>query len=138
MSHPLVTLAGMANWIGRDTARLVAAGRVALGVGMLARPEALPRLLGVDTATARRMSWLGRMFGAREVALGAGLRLAGRRGGGERDWLVGAALSDAADAAAFAGAVRSGVVRPALGGALVLAAAATAGTEVVAWLQGRD
>jgi hypothetical protein len=129
----------MANgWLGRDGARLTAAGRVALGLGMLARPEVLPRLLGVDTGTARRMSWLGRMFGAREVALGAGLLLARRAPDGERDWLLGAALSDGADAVAFLAAARQGVVRAPVAGAFVLTALAATGTEVIAWLQGRD
>ncbi|HVF03413.1 MAG TPA: hypothetical protein VNA20_01095 [Frankiaceae bacterium] len=127
----------MANrWLGRDGARLVAAGRVALGVGMVARPDLLPKLLGVDSGTASRMSWLGRMFGAREIALGAGLLVAGRDREGE--WLLGAALSDAVDAVAFAEAARRGVVRPALGGAFTVTAATAAGTEVAAWLAGRD
>lgn len=124
------------RWLGRDGARLVAAGRVALGIGMLARPELLPKLLGVDSGTAARMSWLGRMFGAREIALGAGLLTA--RAESEREWLLGSAFSDAVDAVAFAEATRRGVVRRALGGAFVLTAATAAGTEVAAWLAGRD
>ena len=124
------------RWLGRDGARLVAAGRVALGVVMVARPDLLPRLLGVDSGTAGRMSWLGRMFGAREVALGAGLLAVGPER--EREWLLGAALCDAVDAVAFAEAARRGVVRRALAGTFVVTAASAAGTEVAAWLDGRD
>ena len=123
----------MANrWLGRDGARLVAAGRVALGVGMVARPELLPKMLGVDSGTAGRMAWLGRMFGAREVALGAGLLLAGREN--EREWLLGSALCDAVDAVAFAEAARRGVVRRGPAYAFAGTAATATGTEVVAWL----
>ena len=124
------------RWLGRDGARLVAAGRVALGVGMVVRPDLLPKLLGVDSGTASRMSWLARMFGAREVALGAGLLAAGA--GREREWLLAGALSDGVDAVAFAAAARSGMVRPALGAAFTLTAATAAGTEVAAWLADGD
>lgn len=125
----------MANgWFGMHGARLTAAGRVAAGVGLLARPDLFPRMLGVDSGTAARMSWLGRMFGAREVALGAGLLLAGRAGGDPRPWLLGAALSDAVDVVALGSAVRRGVVRAPAGLALAAIGASAAGTEVVAWL----
>lgn len=128
----------MANaLLGRDGARLIAAGRVAIGVGTLARPDLFPRLLGVDSGTAARMAWLGRMFGAREVALGLGLlRASGPTA--EREWLLGGAISDAVDAVAFAGALRAGVVRRPLAAAFVAAALAATGTEVVAWLDARD
>lgn len=129
----------MANAIfGRQGARLVAAGRVALGVGMVARPELFPKVLGIDSGTAARMGWFGRMFGAREVALGAGLLLAGRNGSGEREWLLAGAVSDAVDAAAFAEALRRGLVRRPLAAAFAGTALAATGTEVVAWLDARD
>ena len=128
----------MANrWLGKDGARLVAAGRVAVGVGMLVRPDLLPKVLGVDSGTAERMGWLGRMFGAREVALGAGL-LAAQGTDAERGWVLGGALSDAADALAFAGAARRGVVRPLLGWGCAGTASAATGAGVVAWLDERS
>lgn len=125
------------EWFGRRGARLVAAGRVAVGVGMVARPTLLPKMLGVDTGSAERTAFLGRMLGAREIALGAGLLLA-RGPAGERGWLLGAALSDAVDGVAFAAAARRGVVRPVLAGTCVAAAAAATGTEVAAWLDSRE
>ena len=128
----------MANrWFGRDGARLVAGVRILVGVGAIARPTLMPRLLGVDTGSAERMAWLARLFGGREVALGAGLLLA-RSPEAEREWLLGGALVDAVDAAAFAGAVRRGVIRGALGTAAAATALAVTGTEVNAWLAGRD
>lgn len=127
----------MANrWMGRDGARLVAVGRVLVGVGALARPRLMPGLLGVDSGTAERMSWLSRMFGAREIALGAGLLLS-RSPEAEREWALGAALSDAVDAAAFAAAVRGGVVRGALGTAFAAMAVGATGTGVMTWLEDR-
>ena len=128
----------MANaWFGRQGARLIAAGRVAAGIGMIARPETLPKLLGVDSGTAERSAFLGRMLGAREIALGAGLLLS-RSTAGEREWVLGAALSDAVDGVAFAAAARRGVVRPVLAGAFVATAAVATGMEVAAWLDGRE
>ena len=126
------------EWFGRRGARLVAAGRVALGVGMIARPDLMPRLLGVDSGTAGRMGWLGRMFGAREVALGAGLLAAERAGSSTDEWLLAGALSDGIDAVAFAEAARRGLVRAPLAGLFVLTAATAAGTEVAAWLASRE
>jgi hypothetical protein len=126
--------------IGRSV-RLLALGRVMAGAGMLARPELLPRLVGVDAATAARVAWLGRMLGAREVALGAGTLAALRRGPGggpgggpgAASWLLGSALSDAVDAAAFGGAVARGHVRPVFGALVTATAAASAGVGLAGW-----
>src|SRR5215213_6454287 len=85
-------------------ARLAAGSRLALGVVVLARPEGLVRLMRVDAATARRVSWLSRMLGARDVALGAGTLLALLRGGQHRPWLVASAFADAVDAVAVGAA----------------------------------
>jgi hypothetical protein len=119
--------------IGRDGVRLLALGRICAGAGMLARPELLPRLVGVDAATAARVAWLGRMLGAREVALGAGTLVALRRGSGAGLWLVGSALSDAVDAAAFGGAVARGHIRPVFGALVTATAAAGAGVGLAGW-----
>ena len=105
----------------------VAATRVLVGTSMLARPALLPRVLGVDAATAARVSWISVMLGAREVALGAGTLRALRRGG-VTPWVVGSALSDVADAFALGSATVRGHVRPVLG---ALAAASAGGTAAV-------
>jgi hypothetical protein len=89
-----------------SVARLAAAGRVALGVAVLARPETLVRAYRVDASTARRITWLVRMLGARDLALGAGTLFALTRGGAPRPWLVFSALADAVDAGALTMAAR--------------------------------
>jgi hypothetical protein len=126
--------------VKRSAAVLLAAGRVGAGVAMLARPRTLPASLGVDSATAARVSWITRMLGAREVALGAGTLLALRRGEpareSARDWILGCALSDAVDAAVFAGAVARGHARVVPGSAFALVAGASAVAGGRAWLDG--
>lgn len=103
--------------------RAVALGlvRVGLGAALLARPEPLVRLAGVDRGTARRSGWLARMVGVREVAVGGGLALAGVRGADVRPWLLVAAACDGGDAAVGALALRSGTLGALAGAALVLA-----------------
>lgn len=102
--------------------------RTGLGAVMIARPRTLPRALGVDAATATRTSWLVRMVGFREIALGAGTVMARRRRERTASWLLGQALADCGDAVGVAIALRRGQVAPrpavifiavASGGALV-------------------
>ena len=111
------------------TALTVAAGvswlRTGLGSVMLGRPTLMPRVLGMDSATAARTAWLVRMVGAREIALGAGGLDAARRGTDLRPWLLAAAVADAGDTAALLGAVRRGRVGTLIG--LLVVASATAG-----------
>lgn len=102
--------------------------RIAIGAALLTRPTTLPKALGVDSATAERVKWLSPMLGARDLALGAGLVHAARRGRDPRPWLLAAAFSDAVDALAFAGALRRGHVSRLGGG--VCAAAAMGGVSV--------
>ena len=103
------------------------AGRVLLGAVAVASPVAATRLLGMDSATAKRVTLLARMAGARDVALGAGT-LAARSTdpAGTTWWLVAGAFADAVDAAAMAGALRRGSVRglPAAGTAIGAAVSA--------------
>ena len=103
--------------------------RIAIGTGLVARPALLPRTLGVDMATARQVGWAGAMVGARDIALGAGLVTAARRGSDCRPWLLAAAFSDAIDALAFSGAVLRGSAAPVtgLGGAVVAAGGVATG-----------
>ena len=74
--------------------RLAAAGwlRVAIGAGLASRPTALPRALGVDSATAARIGWLGTMLGVRDAALGAGLVHALRTRRSPQPWLLAGAI----------------------------------------------
>jgi hypothetical protein len=111
----------------------VGAGRVAIGAVFLAAPVTSVRILGLDTATAARITWLARMTAVRDTVLGAGTVVStGRRRGGA-GWLLAGSVSDAADAAVLAAALREGKIkgwRPqaiaigAVGAALIAAAAA--------------
>jgi hypothetical protein len=96
-------------------------GRAAAGASLIARPTALPGLLGVDSAVATRMAWSTQMLGAREVALGLGTFVALRRGEGRsaRLWLMAGLLSDAIDALALSAAVSRGRVSKVAGVGLV-------------------
>ena len=90
--------------------RPVALGRLGVGAVLLARPQLLPRTVGIDSATAARTSWLVQMLGAREVALGLGALHELRRGDGRasRLWLTAGLLSDATDALVVTAALRRG------------------------------
>lgn len=116
--------------------------RTGVGVAMLTRPSLVPTALGVDSASAARMDWAVQMLGAREVSLGLGAVAAGRaarRSGDSRParlWLAAGLLADAVDAVAVARAVGAGQLSTRTGGALVLLAAAAAGTQARA-LSGR-
>jgi uncharacterized PurR-regulated membrane protein YhhQ (DUF165 family) len=79
-----------------------------MGTTVLARPTAMPKLLGVDATSAARLDWVVRMFGARDAALGLGAGWAALTGGPVRPWLVAQAIGDGTDAAVFALAARTG------------------------------
>lgn len=106
--------------------------RVAAGSVLLANPDTLARLLGVDSVTARRSAWLTRMIAGREAGLGLGALSAARTGRGIRPALLAQAVADTADAAALLTAARSR--RVSAPRALGLAAFAVAGVagEVLA------
>jgi hypothetical protein len=88
-------------------------------VALFARPESLPRSVGVDSVSARRMAWVVRLFAARDAALGAGAVHAVLAGRPARPWLLAQALSDGSDALALGLAVRHRQVAAARGAALV-------------------
>lgn len=105
--------------------------RVGIGIGLLVSPVGLARGLGIDAETARRVGWMARMAGAREVALGLGCLQAWRRGDALDGWVAGQALSDGVDAVAFAVTAARGDVGPVRGWALSLFAASGAVAEAV-------
>ena len=113
---------------------LAAAGwlRIAVGGALLDRPAMLPKAVGVDSATARKVGWLGSMVGVRDVALGAGLLHAVHRRADPRPWLVAQAVADAVDALAFATAVARGHAAPLTGGGAAGVAALASLAEVAA------
>jgi hypothetical protein len=111
---------------------ILGACRLAVGGAFLAFPVASVRLLGVDSASAARMSWLARMAGVRDLAIGAGILGAGVARRGPVSALLASALVDAADAAFVAIAARDARVDRVRGLATAVAAAAAAGAGFVA------
>ncbi|MGH8860124.1 MAG: hypothetical protein ACRDVG_02625 [Jatrophihabitantaceae bacterium] len=113
------------------TARAIGVGRLVLGATFLAAPRFSVRVLGVDSATAKRMTFLARMAAARDIGLGLGTLGAGTAAA---PWLLAGAGADAVDAVVIAGALRSGTSRGLPAAGIVAGAAATAAVGVWAAL----
>ena len=93
------------------TAVQLAVGRTAAGAAILALPVLSARLLGADSATAKRVTWLTRMMAVRDAAIGAGGLAAARGTGSATPWLIAGAVSDAVDAIVLTQALRQGRVK---------------------------
>jgi hypothetical protein len=78
-------------------ARQIALARAVLGTGLIAAPGLVSRVWLREATTATKV--LGAGFGARDVALGAGLLHALDRGTDPRPWLLAGAAGDVADLA---------------------------------------
>jgi hypothetical protein len=113
------------------TARVLGLGRTAIAAQFLLTPAAAIRLVGLDTGTARRVSWLVRMMAVRDGALGIGGLLAARRGGDPTPWVLGGAAADAVDAAVLAHALRTGRLRGAVPALATVGAAGVAALGAV-------
>jgi len=112
---------------------MLAAGRIAIGAGLLAAPRlSAGAWIGRDAASAA-VAPLGRALGVREVVLGAMTLHTLDRPQVARRWLRALALCDAVDLAATAAAGRA---LPAPGRALVIAMAG-AGAAGQLWAAGR-
>lgn len=97
-------------------------GRIAIGALALASPPLAGRLFRLDTTGNPQLPYLTRMFGSREIVLGAATLLAG---GTTRRNLVAAGVAvDAADAVAGLLAARDGYVSKPTGGFLTAPALA--------------
>jgi hypothetical protein len=107
------------------------ATRIAIGVGLLVNPAGLGRALGLDEETAQRAGWLGRLTGAREIAIGLGTLQAWRRGDRVDGWIAAQAISDGSDAIAFSVVAVRGEVSPTRGWGMAAFAASGAISEVL-------
>ena len=58
---------------GTRRSNAIAIGRIAVGAGAWLAPNLSGRLFGLDPEGNPQASYLGRLFGARDVALGAGV-----------------------------------------------------------------
>lgn len=101
----------------RALARLLAAARVGLGLTMVVAPRVLGRLL-VGRVAGGPARVLTRGFGARDVAIGAGMLRALRSGEPTLGWVAAGIAADLTDFAAAAAADDM----PALGRAAMMAA----------------
>ena len=102
-------------------ATAIAAGRVAVGAGAYLAPNLSGRLFGLDPDGNPQASYLGRLFGARDVALGAGVIRSPRK---QKDaWVAAGMACDVADVGAGALAGIRGTLPPS-SAAMVTATAA--------------
>jgi hypothetical protein len=99
-------------------------GRIAIGVVALASPPLAGKLFRLDTVANPQLPYLSRMFGSREIALGAVTLLA--TGPARRNLVVAGIAIDAADAVAGVLAARDGYVSKPTGGFLTAPAVAAA------------
>src|SRR3954469_6753064 len=82
--------------------------RAAVGVGAWATPNVAGKMFGLDPARNPQASYLGRLFGVRDLALAAGAL--STEGSEQRRWIQLGVACDLADAAAGYIAGRSGVL----------------------------
>lgn len=78
----------------------IGAGRAAVGASAWLVPNLSGRLFGLDPESNPQASYLGRLFGARDVVLGLGAIKAPRKQ--KNTWLVAGLACDVADTAAGA------------------------------------
>jgi hypothetical protein len=117
----------------RDLARVMAAGRITIGAGLLAAPRlSLGMWLGREAATPS-IAPVGRALGVREVMLGAMALHTLDRPQVARRWLRTLAACDGVDLVATLAAGRA---LPPYGRALIVAMA-SAGTAGQLWAAGR-
>lgn len=107
----------------RDVARVLAAGRIAIGAGLLAAPRlSLGMWIGREAAD-RAVAPVGRALGVREVVLGAMLLHTLDRPQVGARWLRAVAACDGVD---FAATVVAGRALPRFGRPLIVAMAGAA------------
>jgi hypothetical protein len=106
----------------RDKAKdAVAISRMAVGAGAWLTPNLSGRMFGLDPEGNPQLPYVGRLFGARDVVLGAGVLRSSRK---QKDaWMTAGLACDVADVAAGALAGARGTLPPAAA-ALVTATAA--------------
>lgn len=114
----------------KTVARLLAAGRIAIGTALVLAPRLAGRpWIGPDSEL-EGAQLLGRALGARDIALGAGMYRAVDEGASVRRWALGATLADGVDFVATLLA-RDALPTPARSFVLALTGGSTA---VAAWL----
>jgi hypothetical protein len=98
----------------------LALGRIAIGATALASPDLAGKLFRLDIGRNPQLPYMSRMFGSREIALGAITLLA--KGGARRKLVALGIAVDGADAFAGYDAMRTGSVSQSVGIGLTLPA----------------
>jgi hypothetical protein len=104
--------------------------RIAVGVGAYTAPNLTGKAFGLDPVGNPQASFMGRLFGVRDLALGAGTMATSAES--RRLWLQLGVLCDAADALSAVLAARRGVVSKPVAGLLAAPAIAAVGMGVAA------
>ena len=122
----------MANVLTMNPVTGLALGRIAIGVGALASPDLASKLFRLDGANNPQLPYMTRMFGSREIALGAATLVA--KGSARRRLVALGIFVDGADAFAGYDAMRTGAVTNSVGVGLTAPAvgAVIAGTIALA------
>ena len=103
----------MANVLGMNPVTGLALGRIAIGAGALANPDLASKLFRLDGANNPQLGYMTRMFGSREIALGAVTLIA--KGSARRRLVALGIFVDGADAFAGYDAMRTGAVNQSVG-----------------------
>ena len=103
----------MANVVTMNPVTGLALGRIAIGVGALASPDLASKLFRLDGANNPQLPYMTRMFGSREIALGAVTLVA--KGAARRKLVALGIFVDGADAFAGYDAMRTGSVTNSVG-----------------------
>lgn len=115
----------------RDLARSFALGRIAIGVALLAVPRWVGGpWIGFDAVSSRGAQVLLRALGARDLALGLGLKASVDRDAPTRGWLEAGVVADGTDLAVT---LTAGDDLP-LSGRVLVGALAGSGVALGAWL----
>lgn len=105
-------------------------GRIGLGAVSLLSPDVAAKLFLLDGPAIPQLRFMTRLFGAREVALGAATLTA--RGSAQRNLVVVGIAVDAADAATGVVGAQRGEVGKVVGGGLTTIAIGAVGAGVAA------
>ena len=103
----------MANVRPMNPVTGLALGRIAIGIGALASPDLASKLFRLDGANNPQLGYMTRMFGSREIALGAVTLVA--KGTARRRLVALGIFVDGADAFAGYDAMRTGSVSNSVG-----------------------
>ena len=114
----------------QSAVKALAALRVVVGAAAWLAPRQSGKGFGVEPDANPQAPYLGRLFGARDVALGIGTLQA--TGEARRQWLQVGIVVDAADAVVALAAGRAGYVSPVMAGLLFAPAVAAVALGAVA------